>query len=210
MRELLAGQSVIAVVTIEDSRDAVPLAEALVAGGILAIEVTLRTEAAVAGIREIIRHVPNAVIGTGTVCNAQQVALSQDLGCQYMVSPGLTDDLLHAAEQASIAFLPGVSTVSDVMKAMQFGYRDFKLFPAGAWDSKAFIKALQGPFPSIKFCPTGGIDVDNMRQYLALTNVLAVGGSWLTPNSLVRQQRWSEIERLARDTRAMCTAYAIG
>lgn len=205
MRELLAGQHLIAVVTIEDSRDAVPLAEALVAGGITAIEVTLRTEAAVAGIGDIIRHVPEALIGTGTVCTAQQIDLSVDLGCRYMVSPGFTDDLLNAAQQASIPLLPGVSTVSEVMRGIQFGYRDFKFFPAGACGGVTFIKALQGPFKSVKFCPTGGVDIENMGDYLALGNVLAVGGSWVAPRAMVRAKRWSEIERLARHATSLNT-----
>ena len=205
MRKLLSGHRLVAVITLESSDDAVPLAKALVAGGLCALEVTLRTDAAVEGVSNIIREVPEAIVGTGTVCTIQQVALSEDLGCSYMVSPGATNELLEAGQRASIPLLPGVSTVSEMMNGMQFGYRDFKFFPAGACGGVTFLKSLQGPFPAVQFCPTGGVGVHNIGEYLALPNVLAVGGSWIAPVGLIRDKRWDEIENLARDAVALCT-----
>ncbi len=205
MRKLLEGHPLIAVITLEHSEDAVPLAEALVSGGIFAIEVTLRTDAAVDGIRNIVEAVPEAIIGTGTVCNEQQIFLSQDLGCSYMVSPGSTPSLLEAGKRASIPFLPGVSTVSELMEGMQYGYRDFKFFPAHAVGGVHFIKALMGPFPGLKFCPTGGVNLANIAEYLMLENVLSVGGSWVAPKDLVREKKWSEIEQLASQARSVCS-----
>jgi len=205
MRKLLEEHPLIAVITLEHSEDAVPLAEALVSGGIFAIEVTLRTDAAVDGIRNIVKAVPEAIIGTGTVCNEQQISLSQDLGCSYMVSPGSTPSLLEAGQRASIPLLPGVSTVSELMEGMQYGYRDFKLFPAHAVGGVHFIKALMGPFPGLKFCPTGGVNLANIAEYLVLENVLSVGGSWVAPKDLVREKKWSEIEQLASQARSVCS-----
>ena len=205
MRKLMEGNPLIAVITLEHSEDAVPLAEALVSGGIFAIEVTLRTDGAVDGIRNIIEAVPEAIIGTGTVCNEQQISLSQDLGCSYMVSPGSPPRLLEAGQRASIPLLPGVSTVSELMEGMQYGYRDFKLFPAHAVGGVHFIKALMGPFPGLKFCPTGGVNLANIAEYLVLENVLSVGGSWVAPKDLVREKKWSEIEQLASQARSVCS-----
>ena len=199
MRNLLTGHSVIPVITLDRVEDAVPLAEALVAGGIKVLEVTLRTEAAVEGIRQIVKHVPEAVVGTGTVCTEQQIKLSEDLGCQFMISPGATENLLQAGERSDIPFLPGISSVSELMRGMEYGYRNFKFFPAEAAGGPAVLKAMAGPFGDIGFCPTGGIGLHNAMEYLALPNVLCVGGSWIAQTKLINEQRWSEIETLARD-----------
>lgn len=199
MRNILAGHSVIPVITLDRVEDAVPLAEALVAGGLKVLEVTLRTEAAVEGIREIVKHVPNAIVGTGTVCNEQQIKLSEDLGCQFMISPGATDKLLEAGAQSSVPFLPGVASVSELMRGMEYGHRDFKFFPAEAAGGTSVLKAFAGPFGDVRFCPTGGIGLHNVVEYLALPNVLCVGGSWIAQTNLIRQQAWSEIETLARE-----------
>ena len=199
MRNLLTGHSVIPVITLDRVEDAVPLAEALVAGGIKVLEVTLRTEAAVEGIRQIVKHVPEAIVGTGTVCTEQQIKLSEDLGCQFMISPGATENLLQAGERSDIPFLPGISSVSELMRGMEYGYRNFKFFPAEAAGGPAVLKALAGPFGDIGFCPTGGIGLHNAMEYLALPNVLCVGGSWIAQTKLINEQRWSEIETLARD-----------
>ena len=199
MRNILAGHSVIPVITLDRVEDAVPLAQALVAGGLKVLEVTLRTEAAVEGIREIVKHVPDAIVGTGTVCNEQQIKLSEDLGCQFMISPGATDKLLEAGAQSSVPFLPGIASVSELMRGMEYGHRDFKFFPAEAAGGTSVLKAFSGPFGDIRFCPTGGIGLHNVVEYLALPNVLCVGGSWIAQTNLIRQQAWSEIETLARE-----------
>lgn len=199
MRNILAGHSVIPVITLDRVEDAVPLAQALVAGGLKILEVTLRTEAAVEGIREIVKHVPDAIVGTGTVCNEQQIKLSEDLGCQFMISPGATDKLLEAGAQSSVPFLPGIASVSDLMRGMEYGHRDFKFFPAEAAGGTSVLKAFAGPFGDIRFCPTGGIGLHNVVEYLALPNVLCVGGSWIAQTNLIRQQAWFEIETLARE-----------
>jgi 2-dehydro-3-deoxyphosphogluconate aldolase/(4S)-4-hydroxy-2-oxoglutarate aldolase len=199
VRNLLTGHSVIPVITLDRVEDAVPLAEALVAGGIKVLEVTLRTEAAVEGIRQIVKHVPEAIVGTGTVCTEQQIKLSEDLGCQFMISPGATENLLQAGERSDIPFLPGISSVSELMRGMEYGYRNFKFFPAEAAGGPAVLKAMAGPFGDIGFCPTGGIGLHNAMEYLALPNVLCVGGSWIAQTKLINEQRWSEIETLARE-----------
>ena len=199
MRDLLAGNTVIPVIVIDRVEDAVPLAKALIAGGLNVLEVTLRTAAAEEGIRQIVEHVPGAIVGTGTVCSADQVKLSEDLGCQFMVSPGSTDKLLAAAADSSIGLLPGISSASEMMRCMEWGYQDFKFFPAEAAGGAAMIKSLYGPFSEARICPTGGIGLHNVMEYLSLPNVLCVGGSWICPAQLVREQRWDEIEQLARD-----------
>ena len=199
MRDLLAGNTVIPVIVIDRVEDAVPLAKALIAGGLNVLEVTLRTAAAVEGIRQIVQHVPGAIVGTGTVCTADQVKLSEDLGCQFMVSPGSTDKLLAAAADSSIGLLPGISSATEMMRCMEQGYQDFKFFPAEAAGGSAMIKSLYGPFSEARICPTGGIGLHNVMEYLSLPNVLCVGGSWICPAQLVRDQRWDEIELLARE-----------
>ena len=200
MREILAGTRVIPVITLERVEDAVPLARALVNGGLKVLEVTLRTAAASEGIRRILAEVEEAIVGTGTVCTPAQVQLSSDLGCQFMISPGITDSLLTAAAQSSVPLLPGIATVSELMRGMEHGYQNFKFFPAEAAGGVALLKAIAGPFANVGFCPTGGIGVDNFKEYLALPNVLCVGGSWVLPAKFIAAQRWDDIEQLARET----------
>jgi len=203
VRNLLAGNPVIPVITLDRVEDAVPLAEALVAGGLKVLEVTLRTEAAIEGIKQIIKHVPGAIVGTGTVCNEQQIKLSEDIGCQFMISPGATDKLLQAAQKSSIPFLPGISSVSELMRGLEYGHRDFKFFPAEAAGGVPVLKAMAGPFSDVKFCPTGGIGLHNVLAYLALPNVLCVGGSWIAQPKLIQAKNWAEIEKLAREAVAL-------
>ncbi|MEJ6772807.1 MAG: bifunctional 4-hydroxy-2-oxoglutarate aldolase/2-dehydro-3-deoxy-phosphogluconate aldolase [Porticoccaceae bacterium] len=203
MRNLLAGNPVIPVITLDRVEDAVPLAEALVAGGLKVLEVTLRTEAAIEGIKQIIKHVPGAIVGTGTVCNEQQIKLSEDIGCQFMISPGATDKLLQAAQKSSVPFLPGISSVSELMRGLEYGHRDFKFFPAEAAGGVPVLKAMAGPFSDVKFCPTGGIGLHNVLAYLALPNVLCVGGSWIAQPKLIQAKNWAEIEKLAREAVAL-------
>ncbi len=203
MRNLLASNPVIPVITLDRVEDAVPLAEALVAGGLKVLEVTLRTEAAIEGIKQIIKHVPGAIVGTGTVCNEQQIKLSEDIGCQFMISPGATDKLLQAAQKSSVPFLPGISSVSELMRGLEYGHRDFKFFPAEAAGGVPVLKAMAGPFSDVKFCPTGGIGLHNVLAYLALPNVLCVGGSWIAQPKLIQAKNWAEIEKLAREAVAL-------
>ena len=203
MQNMLAGNPVIPVITLDQVEDAVPLANALVAGGLKVLEVTLRTEAAVEGIRQIIQHVPDAIVGTGTVCSEEQIKLSEDLGCQFMISPGATDKLLSIGSQSSVPFLPGISTVSELMRGMEYGLENFKFFPAEAAGGAPVMKAMAGPFPNIKFCPTGGIGLGNAMDYLALPNVMCVGGSWIAKPNDIREKRWKEIEQLAREAAAI-------
>ena len=197
MNDLLLAHPIIPVVVIERVEDAVPLADALVAGGLPIMEVTLRTEAAVAGIEAIVKHVPLAIVGSGTVCNAQQFAVSEDIGCQFIVSPGSTDRLLKVAQASSVPFLPGVCSASELMRGLDYGFEHFKFFPAEASGGISLLKALQGPFSQAKFCDTGGIGLHNVMDYLALKNVMSVGGSWSTETQLVREKRWSDIQKLA-------------
>jgi 2-dehydro-3-deoxyphosphogluconate aldolase/(4S)-4-hydroxy-2-oxoglutarate aldolase len=203
VRNLLAGNPVIPVITLDRVEDAVPLAEALVAGGLKVLEVTLRTESAIEGIKQIIKHVPGAIVGTGTVCNEQQIKLSEDIGCQFMISPGATDKLLQAAQKSSVPFLPGISSVSELMRGLEYGHRDFKFFPAEAAGGVPVLKAMAGPFSDVKFCPTGGIGLHNVLAYLALPNVLCVGGSWIAQPKLIQAKNWAEIEKLAREAVAL-------
>ena len=203
MQNMLAGNPVIPVITLDQVEDAVPLANALVAGGLKVLEVTLRTEAAVEGIRQIIQHVPDAIVGTGTVCSEEQIKLSEDLGCQFMISPGATNKLLSIGSQSSVPFLPGISTVSELMRGMEYGLENFKFFPAEAAGGAPVMKAMAGPFPNIKFCPTGGIGLGNAMDYLALPNVMCVGGSWIAKPNDIREKRWKEIEQLAREAAAL-------
>lgn len=206
MRDLLNGNPVIPVITLEQVEDAVPLAEALVSGGIRVLEITLRTDVAVDGIREIVRHVPEAIVGTGTVLTEEQMKLSEDLGCQFMISPGITENLLKLAEKSSVPFLPGISSVSELMLGMQYGLQSFKFFPAEVSGGVPALKAMAGPFAAVKFCPTGGIGLHNALDYLALPNVMAVGGSWIADQKLIRGKRWDEIEKLARNAVELSTA----
>ena len=197
MKELLSEYPIIPVVVIEQIEDAVPLAKSLVAGGLSVIEVTLRTPAAIAGIEDIIENVPGAVVGSGTVCSESQLQMSIELGCKFAVSPGATDSLLKKALDSGFNYLPGVSSASEVMRGLEYGYDTFKFFPAEAVGGTTLLKSLHGPFGDVKFCATGGIGLDNVMSYLSLANVLSVGGSWITPSKLIKEKRWSEIERLA-------------
>ena len=197
MKELLSEYPIIPVVVIEQIEDAVPLAKSLVAGGLSVIEVTLRTPAAIAGIEDIIENVPGAVVGSGTVCSESQLQMSIELGCKFAVSPGATDSLLKKARDSGFNYLPGVSSASEVMRGLEYGFDTFKFFPAEAVGGTTLLKSLHGPFGDVKFCATGGIGLDNVMSYLSLANVLSVGGSWITPSKLIKEKRWSEIERLA-------------
>ncbi|MFG2571695.1 bifunctional 4-hydroxy-2-oxoglutarate aldolase/2-dehydro-3-deoxy-phosphogluconate aldolase [Streptomyces sp. NPDC048481] len=194
----LAPAAVVPVVVVEDAGDAVPLARALVAGGLPAIEVTLRTPAALDAIREISGSVPEAVVGAGTVISPEQVTACARAGARFLVSPGWTDVLLTAMRACGLPFLPGVSTTSEVVALLERGVRDMKFFPAQAAGGTGYLRSLAGPLPQARFCPTGGIGPDNAPEYLALPNVCRVGGSWMVPAEAVAARDWSRIEGLAR------------
>ncbi|MFC9846268.1 bifunctional 4-hydroxy-2-oxoglutarate aldolase/2-dehydro-3-deoxy-phosphogluconate aldolase [Streptomyces sp. NPDC060223] len=194
---------VVPVVVIQDAADAVPLARALVAGGLPVIEVTLRTPAALDAIRAVAAEVPDAVVGAGTVLSPAQVTQSVDAGARFLVSPGWTDVLLAAMEGSGVPFLPGVSTTSEVVALLERGVRDMKFFPAQAAGGTAYLKSLAGPLPQARFCPTGGIGLASAPEYLALPNVGCVGGSWMLPEDAVAARDWGRIESLAREAAAL-------
>ena len=179
--EILRQGPVVPVVVIHKLEQAVPLAKALMAGGIRVIEVTLRTPVAVEAIRAISRDVPGAMVGAGTVIRAEELTAVAEAGAVFAISPGLTVELLQAANQGTIPLIPGISTVSELMTGMALGYTHFKFFPAEAAGGVKMLKAIAGPFPQITFCPTGGITLDNYLDYLALGNVACIGGSWIAP-----------------------------
>ena len=189
---------VVAVVTIEDAALAVPMARALVAGGVRAIEITLRTPAALDSIRAVAEQVADAVPGAGTVLGAPDLAAAERAGAKFAVSPGTTPELLAAVEKSALPYLPGSSSASEAMWLLAHGYSRQKFFPAEAAGGVDFLRALAGPLPAIEFCPTGGIRADNAAEYLKLPNVICVGGSWLTPQKLVQAGDWAAITQLAR------------
>lgn len=194
---------VVPVVVLEDAADAVPLARALVAGGLPAIEVTLRTPAALEAIAAIAREVPGAVVGAGTVISAANVAETAAAGARFLVSPGWTDTLLAAMRASGLPFLPGVSSASEVVALLERGVTDMKFFPAEAAGGTAYLKALAAPLPQARFCPTGGISAASAPHYLALPNVGCVGGSWMLPGEAVATKDWARVERLAAEAAAL-------
>ncbi|MDQ0911004.1 2-dehydro-3-deoxyphosphogluconate aldolase/(4S)-4-hydroxy-2-oxoglutarate aldolase [Streptomyces canus] len=195
---LLDIAPVVPVVVLQDASDAVPLARALVAGGLTAIEVTLRTPAALAAIRAIAEEVPDAVVGAGTVISPEQVRDAVAAGACFLVSPGWTDVLLEAMRRSGAPFLPGVSTTSEVVALLERGVTEMKFFPAEAAGGAAYLKSLAGPLPQARFCPTGGIGPGNAPDYLSLPNVGCVGGTWMMPADAIAARDWARVEKLAR------------
>ncbi|HTK35217.1 MAG TPA: bifunctional 4-hydroxy-2-oxoglutarate aldolase/2-dehydro-3-deoxy-phosphogluconate aldolase [Caulobacteraceae bacterium] len=203
---LMSLAPVIPVLVIEEEADAVPLAQALAAGGIRALEVTLRTPAALGAILRIANEAPEAVVGAGTVLNGRDLEAAADVGARFIVSPGLTEGLAEAAAAARLPLLPGVATATDIMRGLDLGLSRFKFFPAESSGGPAAVAAFGGPFPGCRFCPTGGIGPEQAPRYLALRNVACVGGSWLVPRDLVRAKEWRRIEDLARAAAAFARA----
>lgn len=197
--QALALAPVVPVMVIERVEDAVPLARALVKGGLPVLEITLRTPAAMDSIRAIIAEVEGAIVGSGTVLTPEQLRDSHRLGCKFAVSPGATGRLLGAAEDYEIDFLPGGVTASEAMALLEWGYAIQKFFPAEPAGGAAYLAALASPLPQIRFCPTGGITPEKAPAYLKLSNVITVGGSWMAPKKLVEARAWAEIERLAAE-----------
>lgn len=201
-RELCGLAPVIPVLVVEDAAHARPLAEALVAGGLPVLEVTLRTPAALEAIR-VMAGVEGGVVGAGTLLTPADVRAAKDAGALFGVSPGVTDALLDACEAADLPLLGGVATVSEAMRLLDRGYDAAKFFPAETNGGAAALRAFAGPLPQMAFCPTGGVTPANAPDYLALPNVLCVGGSWVASPALMRAGRWDEIERLARAASAL-------
>ncbi|MFK0153635.1 bifunctional 4-hydroxy-2-oxoglutarate aldolase/2-dehydro-3-deoxy-phosphogluconate aldolase [Streptomyces sp. NPDC090493] len=189
---------VVPVVVIEDAADAVPMARALLDGGLPVIEVTLRTPAALDAIRAVAAAVPDAVVGAGTVLTPEQVTECVAAGARFLVSPGWTDGLLAAMAASGVPYLPGVSTASEVVALLERGVREMKFFPAQAAGGTAYLRSLAGPLPRARFCPTGGIGPDNAPEYLALPNVGCVGGTWMVPADAVAAGDWDRVRELAR------------
>ncbi len=194
---------VIPVIVIQKLEHAVPLAQALVAGGVRVLEVTLRTPVALEAMEAMARAVPEAIVGAGTLRTPADVQAAKNAGCQFGVSPGYTDALAAACKEFGLPLLPGVSTASEVMQASSAGFQFLKLFPAVAVGGVNLLKALSGPFPDIAFCPTGGITPETAPQFLSLPNVKVCGGSWLTPQDAMDAGDWGRITALAKAASAL-------
>ncbi len=201
--EVLQISPIIPVVVIENIKDAVPLAQSLVEGGIHIIEVTLRSSCALEAIEFIAKNVPKMRVGAGTILNPTQLEQAQNRGAEFLISPGLTIKLLEYAKKKDMPLIPGVSSSSEVMQALELGYSTLKFFPAEYCGGVKLLNAFNGPFKRVKFCPTGGISADNMRSYLNLENVLCVGGSWLTPKHLIQNKEWDKITEICKRSLAL-------
>ncbi|WP_139542797.1 bifunctional 4-hydroxy-2-oxoglutarate aldolase/2-dehydro-3-deoxy-phosphogluconate aldolase [Helicobacter pylori] len=201
--EVLQISPIVPVVVVEDIKDAVPLAQSLIEGGIPIIEVTLRSSCALEAIELIAKNVPKMHVGAGTILNPTQLEQAQNRGAEFLISPGLTIKLLEHAKKKDMPLIPGVSSSSEVMQALELGYNALKFFPAEYCGGVKLLNAFNGPFKGVKFCPTGGISADNMRSYLNLENVLCVGGSWLTPKDLVQNKEWDKITEICKRALAL-------
>ncbi len=202
IRSILSLAPVIPVIILDDVSQAQPLAQALVAGGLPILEVTLRTPNALKVMEEMAK-VPGAIVGSGTVRTALHMKQSVDAGCRFMVSPGISPRILDAADDVGIPLLPGIATPSEAMTAAERGYSYLKFFPAEANGGAPVLKAFASPLPDITFCPTGGIDPAKAKTYLALPNVICVGGSWIMPADALAAGDWARIEALAREASAL-------
>ncbi|WP_121502340.1 bifunctional 4-hydroxy-2-oxoglutarate aldolase/2-dehydro-3-deoxy-phosphogluconate aldolase [Helicobacter pylori] len=201
--EVLQISPIVPVVVIENIKDAVPLAQSLIEGGIPIIEVTLRSSCALEAIELIAKNVPKMHVGAGTILNPTQLEQAQNRGAEFLISPGLTIKLLEHAKKKDMPLIPGVSSSSEVMQALELGYSALKFFPAEYCGGVKLLNAFNGPFKGVKFCPTGGISADNMRSYLNLENVLCVGGSWLTPKNLIQNKEWDKITEICKRALAL-------
>jgi len=197
--QLFAMGPVVPVLVIENVEDALPIAKALIDAGIKVLEVTLRTPAAIDVIKTIADNIPEAIVGAGTVTNRELLQQSAEAGAKFAISPGLTKDLLQAGNEGDIALVPGISSISELMDGIDYGYDHFKFFPAEASGGVKAIKSIGGPFPDIRFCPTGGINLDNINNYLALSSVVCCGGSWLVSDEIIKNKDWGKITELAKE-----------
>lgn len=201
--DIMRTSPVIPVIAIDKIEQAVPLAKALVAGGIRVLEVTLRTEHGIPAIRAMVEQVPDAIVGVGTLTQPEEFAAARDAGAVFGVSPGLTPGLVDAAKRSGLPLLPGVMTPSEVMAAREAGFHQLKLFPAVPAGGLGMLNAMAGPLPDVTFCPTGGISQETAAQFLACRNVACVGGSWLTPKDAMQFGDWDRITELARAASAL-------
>lgn len=206
LQALLASCPLVPVITIDNPATAVALGRALVAGGISILEVTLRTEHGLSAIRALREALPDAWVGAGTVTSVEQYNQAEEAGAQFVITPGVTKELLSHGINAETPLLPGISTLSEMMMGYAMGYREFKFFPAEVSGGVDALKAFAGPFSDVRFCPTGGIRQETASRYLSLANVAAVGGTWLTPKDLVEAEDWEKITRIAADSMALCKA----
>lgn len=202
----LRAARIVPVIVIKELDHAVPLAKALVEGGLNILEVTLRTDAALAAIAAIASEVKGAIVGAGTVINAGQFAAAAQAGAKFVVSPGLSEEVVQASRDLKIPILPGVATASEIMLGLSLGLSTFKFFPAETSGGAPAIKALGGPFPQVRFCPTGGIGPKNLASYLSLPNVIAAGGSWMVPSDLNEADAFARAAVMAREAHALAQA----
>lgn len=198
---------VVPVIVLNDAAHAVPLAHALLEGGIDVMEITLRSNVALQAMEAVAKAVPQMHLGAGTVTRVAEVAQVIDAGASFALSPGCTDDLVHAVHDAKLPFIPGVMTPGEVMRARDHGFTLMKLFPASQAGGIGMLKALGAPLPDVRFCPTGGVSVENLRDFLKLPNVAMAGGSWLTPADLLRDGDWAGITKLAREATALAAQH---
>lgn len=206
LHRILHLAPVVPVITVRKLEQAVPLARALLAGGIPVLEITLRTAVAFDAIRLIKKELPEAVVGAGTVLNFQDLDRAVSAGSAFVISPGVTPKLLHDATLCGVPYMPGIATVSELMTCLEHGLKTVKFFPAEAAGGVKTLKALATPFPDVRFCPTGGIDPNNLADYMAMPAVLSVGGSWLVAEHLLENGQWQEITQLAKQAVAQVAA----
>ena len=204
--ENLKAVRIVPVIVIKDLGHALPLAEALVEGGLNVLEITLRTPAALEAIRTISASVKGAIVGAGTVINADQFVQATAAGAKFVVSPGLTEEVVRASRDHLVPILPGVATASEIMLGLSLGLKTFKFFPAENVGGAPAIKALGGPFPQVSFCPTGGVNAKNLGSYLSLPNVIAAGGSWMVPSDLNQADAFARASAMAREARTLAAA----
>lgn len=197
--EILTMGPVVPVIVIERLEDAVPLAKALIAGGVKVLEVTLRTECALEAIKKIIKEVPEAVVGAGTVTSVEQLKQVTEAGVEFIITPGITDAILKAAAEGPVPVIPGIATISELLTAQKYGLTALKFFPAEINGGVAALKAFAGPCGYMKFCPTGGVNPKNYRDYLALNNVLCVGGTWFIPTDAIANGDFAKITQMAKE-----------
>lgn len=199
LQDTLRKSPIIPVVTLKRVEDAVPLAKALVAGGVKVIEITLRTPAGLPGIREVAAQVPEMTVGAGTISTPEEFNAAADAGAQFIVSPGLTDKLAKVALERGTPYLPGVATITEIMTAREYGFTFLKFFPAALAGGVGALKQFSSLFSDIRFCPTGGVNIDNLRDFLRVPSVVCVGGSWIAPDALIDAGNWQEITRLSQE-----------